>query len=69
MLPFRMQGHTFEKVEIHDNVWIGAGAIILPGVTIHANSIVAAGAVITKDVPSNTIVGGVPARMIKTIYE
>lgn len=68
-LSFRMQGHTYEKVEIQDNVWIGAGAIILPGVTIHANSIVAAGAVVTKDVSSNSIVGGVPARIIKTIYE
>ena len=49
------------------NEWLGAGAIILPGVTVGENSIVAAGAVVTKDVPSNTIVGGVPAKHIKNI--
>ncbi len=67
-IPFRLQGHTFKKVEIHNNVWIGAGAIILPGVTINKNSIIAAGAVVTKDVSSNTIVAGVPAKEIKNIY-
>lgn len=68
-LRIRSQGHTFKKVEIMDNVWIGAGAIILPGVTINSNSIVAAGAVVTKDVQENTIVGGSPAKFIKYLYE
>jgi len=68
-IPFRSQGHTFKKVEIMDNVWIGAGAIILPGVTIYSNSIIAAGAVVTKDVQSNVIVVGVPAKVQKYIYE
>jgi acetyltransferase-like isoleucine patch superfamily enzyme len=52
-------------IEIGDNVWIGANAIVLPGVKIGSGSIVGAGAVVTKDVPSNTIVGGVPARPIR----
>jgi acetyltransferase-like isoleucine patch superfamily enzyme len=49
------------------NVWICANATILPGVTVCDNSIVAAGAVVTKDVPTNTVVGGVPATIIKHI--
>lgn len=52
------------EIIIHENAWIGAGVIILPGVTIGANSIVAAGAVVTKNVLPNTIVGGTPAKEI-----
>lgn len=55
------------SVVIKNGAWIGAGATILPGVTIGENSIVAAGAVVNKDVPDNTIVGGVPAKVIKHI--
>jgi acetyltransferase-like isoleucine patch superfamily enzyme len=55
------------SVIIHEEVWVGAGAIILPGVNIGPRSIVAAGAVVTKDVPPDVLVGGVPARVIKTI--
>lgn len=51
------------------NVWIGAGATILQGVTIGDNAVVAAGAVVAKDVDPNIIVGGVPARFIKTVRE
>lgn len=54
-------------INIKKGAWIGAGAIILQGVTIGEFSIVAAGAVVTKDVPPYTIVGGVPARVIKEI--
>lgn len=54
-------------VVLESNVWVGANATILPGVTIGENAVIAAGAVVTKDVPANTIVGGVPARVIREI--
>ena len=54
-------------IVIGKNVWIGANATVLPGVTIGDGAIVAAGAVVTKDVPENTVVGGVPARVMKTL--
>ena len=54
-------------VHIGNDVWIGGNVTILPGVTIGNNVVVAAGAVVTKDVPDNTLVGGVPARKIKDI--
>ena len=54
-------------VLIKRNAWIGAAATILPGVTVGENSIVAAGALVTKDVPDNTVVGGVPAKVIREI--
>ncbi len=56
-----------KSVHIKRNAWIGANATILPGVTIGENSIVAAGAVVTKDVPPNSVVGGVPAKLIKQL--
>ena len=61
--------HTLqtEPVVIRRKAWIGAGAIILPGVTVGENAIVAAGAVVTKDVPDNTIVAGVPAKTLRRI--
>lgn len=54
-------------VTIKRNAWIGSNATILPGVTVGTNSVVAAGAVVTKDVPPNSVVGGVPAKKIKQI--
>jgi acetyltransferase-like isoleucine patch superfamily enzyme len=59
----------YGKVKIKRNAYIGAGAIILPGVTIGEYSIVAAGAVVTKDVPPRTVVAGVPARVIKSVED
>jgi len=56
-----------KSVIIKRNAWIGANSTILPGVTVGENSVVAAGSVITKDVPANTVVAGVPAKVIKTI--
>jgi acetyltransferase-like isoleucine patch superfamily enzyme len=58
---------TAGKIHIKKNAWIGAGATILQGVTIGENSVVAAGAVVSKDVPANSVVGGVPAKYIKDI--
>lgn len=55
------------KIHIKKNAWIGANATILQGVTIGENSVVAAGAVVSKDVDDNTIVGGIPAKIIKKI--
>ncbi|MFL5788676.1 MAG: sugar O-acetyltransferase [Flavisolibacter sp.] len=65
--PFERQSLIPGQIHIRKNAWIGAGANILPGVTVGENSVVAAGAVVSKDVPANTIVGGVPAKIIKTI--
>lgn len=58
---------TTGRIHIKQNAWIGANATILPGVTIGENSVVAAGAVVSKDVPDNTLVGGIPAKIIRTI--
>lgn len=63
----RQRRQYFEPIVIEKNVWIGSGAIILPGVTIGEGSVVAAGAVVTKNVPRSRLVGEVPARIIKEI--
>jgi maltose O-acetyltransferase len=54
-------------ITIEDEVWIGCGAIILPGVIIGKGAVIASGAVVTKDVPAMTVVGGIPAKIIKTL--
>ncbi|KAA1181932.1 sugar O-acetyltransferase [Paenibacillus sp. B2(2019)] len=67
-LPLETRNVTYPSpVIIGDNVWIGSNATILPGVKIGDNSVVAAGAVVTKDVPANTVVAGVPAKELKKI--
>lgn len=65
--PFIEQGITAEGVVVEDDVWIGAGAIITDGVRIGEGAVVAAGAVVTADVPSHAVVGGVPAKVLKHI--
>jgi maltose O-acetyltransferase len=66
----RNQGWEVAKpVVIEDNVWIGGGAILLPGVTVGRNAVVGAGAVVSRDVPPNTVVAGNPARVIREIEE
>jgi len=65
--PDERQSLVPGHIHIRKNAWIGAGATILPGVTIGENAIVAAGAIVSKDVPANTIVGGIPAKVIKAI--
>jgi acetyltransferase-like isoleucine patch superfamily enzyme len=56
------------RIHIKQNAWIGAGTTILPGVTIGENAVVAAGAVVSKDVPDNAVVGGIPAKFIKSVH-
>ena len=56
-----------EPITIEDNVWLGGGAIVLPGVTIGRDAVVGAGAVVTKDIPPRTVVVGNPARVIRTL--
>ena len=65
--PDRRGDMEFHPIHIEDKVWLGANVTILPGVTIGEGAIVAAGAVVTKDVPPRTIVGGIPAKVIKKI--
>lgn len=61
------QGVSTQQVIIGDDIWIGANAVVLPGVTIGNHCVIAAGAVVTKDVPPHSLVAGVPAKIIKQI--
>ncbi|HUF39575.1 MAG TPA: acyltransferase [Anaerolineales bacterium] len=65
--PFTEQGITARGIVVEDDVWIGSGAIITDGVRVGRGSVVAAGAVVTTDVPPHTVVGGVPARILREI--
>ena len=65
--PQERNGLIGKPIHIKKNAWIGASATILPGVTIGENAVIAAGAVVSKDVSENTVVGGIPAKFIKTI--
>ena len=58
---------TAAPIKVETNVWIGAAATVMPGVTVGADSVVAAGAVVTRDVPPATLVAGVPARVVRAI--
>jgi acetyltransferase-like isoleucine patch superfamily enzyme len=63
--PIRLQGIYKRDVRVGNNVWIGYGACILRGVTIGDNAVIGTNAVVTRDVPANAVVGGVPARVIR----
>jgi acetyltransferase-like isoleucine patch superfamily enzyme len=65
--PSQRRSTTGKPIAIGKNVWIAAGAIVIGGVTVGENSVVAAGSVVTKDVPPNTLVGGNPAIVIRSI--
>lgn len=65
--PNKRQDIYPAPIKIGKNVWIGANATILPGVSIGDNAVIAAGAVVAKDVPENTVFGGVPAKIIKKL--
>jgi len=65
--PADRQSLFVKPIMIKRNAWIGAGATILPGVTVGENAVVAAGAVVNKDVRDNTVVGGIPAKVIKQL--
>jgi acetyltransferase-like isoleucine patch superfamily enzyme len=63
----RRRGITAAPIVIGRNVWIGAGALVLQGVTVGADAVIAAGAVVTHDVPAATVVAGVPARIVRNL--
>jgi len=65
--PRRDKWEAAEPITIGDNVWLGGGAIVLPGVTIGENTVVGAGAVVTKDLPADVVAVGNPARIVKRL--
>jgi len=67
--PRRDKWEAARPITIGDNVWLGGGVIVLPGVTIGANTVVGAGAVVTKDLPANVVAVGNPARVVRPIDE
>lgn len=69
LTPGNGRKNHYAPIMIGRNVWVGSNATILPGVTIGEWAVVAAGAVVTKDVPPYTVVGGTPAKFIKTVKD
>ena len=65
--PRRQKWEAAEPITIGDNVWLGGGAIVLPGVSIGANTVVGAGAVVAKDLPANVVAVGNPARVVREL--
>lgn len=68
-IPIKYNKEIFDSVTIEDDVWVGCGVRILAGVVIQYRSVVAAGAVVNKNIDKNSLVGGVPAKLIKKINE
>ena len=66
-IPINKQGHKIKDIIIEDNVWIAANCVIIGGVTIKGGSVIGAGSVVNRDVDSNTLVAGVPAKIVKKI--
>jgi maltose O-acetyltransferase len=67
--PRRQKWEAAEPIVIEDNVWLGGGVIVLPGVTIGADTVVGAGAVVTRDLPSGVLAVGNPARVVRAISD
>ena len=68
--PLREKGYQYNAdVHIGDNVWIGTGSLIMPGVTIGSNTVIGAGSVVTKDIPDNVVAVGNPCRVLREISE
>lgn len=65
--PRRDKLEAAQPITVGDNVWLGGGVIVCPGVTIESNSVIGAGSVVTKDIPANVAAVGNPARVIRTI--
>ena len=65
--PRRAKWEAAQPITIGDNVWLGGGVIVCPGVTIGENTVVGAGAVVTKDLPANVVAVGNPARVVKSL--
>ncbi|WP_227483418.1 MULTISPECIES: hypothetical protein [unclassified Clostridioides] len=65
--PSERHSTVSTPIVIKRNAWLSAGAMIMPGITVGENTVVSAGAVVTKDVPPNTVVAGVPDKIIKTV--
>ncbi|MCD0442974.1 sugar O-acetyltransferase [Glycomyces sp. A-F 0318] len=67
--PRRDKLEAAQPITIGDNVWIGGGAVVCPGVSIGENTVVGAGSVVTRDLPANVVAAGVPARVIRSVEE
>ena len=65
--PRRAKWESGEPITLEDNVWLGGGVIVCPGVTIGADTVVGAGAVVTKDIPAGVLAAGVPARVVRPL--
>jgi acetyltransferase-like isoleucine patch superfamily enzyme len=68
-IPIKNQGYKVAETRLKKGCWIGINVVIMPGVTIGRNSVVAANSIVNKDVPDFTVVGGIPAKIIKQLHD